>query len=202
MGVLHERIKHPNIVTMTADKLFNWSRLSSLWMLFFGIACCGIEAMAAGATRLDVDRYGIIPRATPRQADLMIVAGPVVKKMVPVIKALWAQMPEPKYAINMGACAISGGWSRDSYNVVQGAHKVIPIDVHVPGCHPRPEGLLYGILLLQEKIRQESYTKYQPKESIGRSNNEEKESPIFVPKDVTIEQIIDKAQRIDKAEGR
>lgn len=198
MGVLHERIKNPNIVTMTADKLFNWSRLSSLWMLFFGIACCGVEAMAAGATRYDFDRYGIIPRATPRQSDLMVIAGPVVKKMVPVIKVLWAQMPEPKYAISMGACAISGGWSRDSYNVVQGVHKILPVDVHVPGCHPRPEGLLYGILLLQEKIRQESYTKYQQNPPItggnGQSGIIKPKSTIIVPGDVTIEQIIDKAE--------
>ncbi len=141
--------------------------------------------MAAGAPRLDFDRYGIIPRATPRQADFLIVAGPVVKKMVPVLKVLWAQMPEPKYAISMGACAISGGWSRDSYNVVRGAHKIIPIDVHVPGCHPRPEGLLYGILLLQEKIRQESYTKYKS------------DSPIVVPNNVTIDQIVNKAENME-----
>lgn len=197
MGVLHEKIKNPNVVTMTADKLFNWSRRSSLWMLFFGIACCGIEAMAAGISRYDFDRYGIIPRATPRQADLMIVAGPVVKKMVPVIKVLWAQMPEPKYAISMGACAISGGWSRDSYNVVRGAHKVVPIDVHVPGCHPRPEGLLYGLLLLQEKIRNESYTRYQvnpPASYTGENSKKIFKPAIVVPENVTMEQIIDKAE--------
>ncbi len=196
LGFLHEKIK-PNIVTVSADKLFNWSRLSSLWMLFFGIACCGIEGMAAGAPRLDFDRYGIIPRATPRQADFIVVAGPVVKKMVPVLKVLWAQMPEPKYAISMGSCAITGGWSRDSYNVVRGAHKVIPIDVHVPGCHPRPEGLLYGILLLQEKIRQESYTKYNPKLALNGNGNSPGKSPIIVPEDVTIDQIVDKAESME-----
>jgi NADH-quinone oxidoreductase subunit B len=185
MGILHQRIKHPNVITMTADKLFNWSRLSSLWMLFFGIACCGIEGMAAGSARYDFDRYGIIPRATPRQADLMIVAGPVVKKMVPVIKTLYAQMPEPKFVVNMGACAISGGWSRDSYNVVRGAHKVLPVDVHVPGCHPRPEGLLYGLLMLQDLIREQSFVEVKKQLS---------EKPIMVPENVTKEQIIDKAR--------
>lgn len=181
MGILDERlITKPNIVTMTADKLFNWSRLSSIWMLTFGIACCGIEVMAAGSSRYDFDRYGIIPRATPRQADLLVIAGPVVKKMVPVIRELYAQMAEPKYVISMGACALSGGWSRDSYNVVQGAHKVIPVDVHVPGCHPRPEGLLYGILLLQDVIREHSM--HKPR------------NPLVVPGDVTMEQIIAKAK--------
>jgi len=181
VGILDERlITKPNIVSMTADKLFNWSRLSSLWMLFFGIACCGIEGMAAGISRYDFDRYGVIPRATPRQADLIIVAGPIVKKMVPVIKVLYAQMAEPKYVISMGACALSGGWSRDSYNVVQGAHKVLPVDVHVPGCHPRPEGLLYGILMLQDVIREHSM--HTPR------------VPLMVPENVTIEQIIAKAK--------
>ncbi len=185
MGLIQENIKNPNMVTTTADKVFNWARLSSLWMLFYGIACCGVEAMAAGATRLDIDRYGIIPRATPRQADLMVIMGPVVKKMVPVIRTLYAQMPEPKYVIAMGSCALSGGAFRDSHNVLRGGHKAIPVDVYVPGCHPRPEGLLYGILMLQDIIRTHSFIE---------AKAELAASPIIVPEGVTAKEIVAKAE--------
>ena len=185
MGLIHERIKHPNIITVSADKLFNWARLSSLWILVYGIACCGIELMAAGASRYDFDRYGIIPRATPRQADLLVIAGPVVKKMVPVLKTLYAQMAEPKFVIAMGTCAVSGGAFRDSHNVVRGGHKVIPVDVFVPGCHPRPEGLLYGILMLQDLIRDRSFI--ESKKMLAAK-------PIVVPEDITTEEIIAKAE--------
>ena len=163
MGLLDEKIvRQPNFITTSADKVFNWARLSSLWMLFYGIACCGIEAMAAGGPRFDLERYGIAGAASPRQADLMIIAGPVVKKMVPVIKTLYAQMPEPKFVMSMGACAISGGAFADSYFVVKGAHKIIPVDVFIPGCHPRVEGFLYGILKLQEHIKKETLVKDRP----------------------------------------
>ena len=185
MGVIDEQIKNANIVTMTADKLFNWARLSSLYMLVYGIACCGIEMMAAGATRYDFDRYGVMPRATPRQADLLIIAGPVVKKMVPVLKTLYAQMAEPKYVISMGSCAVSGGVFRDSHNVVRGGHKVIPVDVFIPGCHPRPEGLLYGILLLQDLIRTESFI--ETKKRLAAN-------PIVVPENISKEKVIKKAK--------
>jgi NADH-quinone oxidoreductase subunit B len=185
MGLIQDHIKNPNIATMTADKLFNWARLSSIWMLFYGIACCGIEAMAAGATRYDFDRYGIIPRATPRQADMLVIAGPVVKKMIPVMRTLYAQMPEPKYVVAFGTCALSGGAFRESHNVLQGGHKGIPVDVYVPGCHPRPEGLLYGILMLQDLIRQQSFIETK-KELAAR--------PIIVPEGVTEEEIIAKAE--------
>lgn len=185
MGLIQDHIHRPNIVTMTADKLFNWARLSSLWILFYGIACCGVEAMAAGTSRLDIDRFGIVPRATPRQADLIVIMGPVVRKMVPVLKTLYAQTPEPKFVISMGACAISGGAFRDSHNVVRGGHKVVPVEVFVPGCHPRPEGLLYGILTLQDLIRERSF--------VG-AKKELAKSPIIVPEDVTKEQILTKAE--------
>jgi NADH-quinone oxidoreductase subunit B len=185
MGLIHERIKNPNIVTMTADKVFNWARLSSLWMLSYGIACCSIELISAAAGRYDFDRYGIVPRATPRQADFMIIAGPVVKKMAPVVRTLYAQMAEPKFVIAMGTCAISGGVFRDSPNVIRGAHKVIPIDVYVPGCHPRPEGLLYGMLVLQDLIREQSFI--QVKKELATS-------PIVVPSDISKEEIIAKAE--------
>lgn len=170
---------------MTADKIFNWSRLSSLFLLAYGIACCSIEFMSTAVGRHEFDRYGIVPRATPRQADLMLIAGPVVKKMVPVIKTLYAQMPEPKYVIAMGTCAISGGIFMDSPNVVRGGHKVIPVDVFVPGCHPRPEGLLYGFLVLQDLIREQSFI---------AGKRELAANPIIVPDDVAIEDIVKKAK--------
>lgn len=144
------------VITTTLDALFNWARRSSLWFLSYGIACCAIEMMAASASRFDMERFGVIPRATPRQSDVMIIAGPVVKKMVPVIRTLYAQMAEPRYVIAMGACAISGGLFRDSYNVVRGANKVVPVDIYVPGCNPRPEALLQGFMELQEKIKKEN----------------------------------------------
>lgn len=142
--------------------------------------------MAAGAPRYEFDRYGIIPRATPRQADLIVIAGPVIKKMVPVLRTLYAQMPEPKYVVSMGTCALSGGVFRDSHNVVRGAHKVIPVDVYVPGCHPRPEGLLYGLLMLQDIIRDQSFID---------SKKELAAKPIIVPEDITKEEIVAKAER-------
>jgi NADH-quinone oxidoreductase subunit B len=185
MGLIHEHIKHPNVITTTADKVFNWARLSSMWMLTFGIACCSIEMMSAAMSRYDFDRFGIVPRATPRQADFMIIAGPVVKKMAPVIRTLYAQMAEPKFVIAMGTCAVSGGVFRDSHNVIQGAHKVIPVDVYVPGCHPRPEGLLYGMLMLQDLIRNQSFIEVK---------KELAASPIVIPSDITEEQIIAKAE--------
>ena len=142
------------IVMASADWLINWSRRSSLWSMTFGIACCAIEMMAAAASRYDWDRYGIIPRGSPRQSDLMIVAGTVTAKMAPVVRRLFEQMAEPRYVIAMGACTIGGGpYAKWGYHVVKGVDKVIPVDVYVPGCPPRPEALLEGILRLQEKIK-------------------------------------------------
>lgn len=143
-----------NIITTSLDKVVNWSRSRSLWPLTFGLACCAIEMMSTGAARFDLDRFGVIFRASPRQSDLIVIAGTVTKKMLPVIKILYEQMPEPKYIIAMGACACSGGVF-DTYSVVQGIDEAIPVDVYIPGCPPRPEGLLYGILKLQEKIMNE-----------------------------------------------
>ncbi|MCX5779100.1 MAG: NADH-quinone oxidoreductase subunit B [Elusimicrobia bacterium] len=149
-----EKIPGGQIVITDYNNLLSWSRKNSLWPLTFGLACCAIEMMAAGASRYDWSRFGFeVARATPRQADLMIVAGTVTEKMEKRIKLLWQQMPEPKYVISMGNCANTGGpFYYDSYTVVKGVDTIIPVDVYVPGCPPRPEGLLFGMIELQKKI--------------------------------------------------
>jgi NADH-quinone oxidoreductase subunit B len=147
-----------NVIVTSADWIMNWSRLSSLWPMLFGLACCAIEMMATGASRYDLDRFGAGAfRATPRQSDLMIVAGTVTHKMGIRIQRLYEQMPEPKFVIAMGSCASGGGpYFKYGYHVVKGVDLVVPVDVYVPGCPPRPEQLLEGLLCLQQKIREKS----------------------------------------------
>ena len=148
-------------VTITSlDKIYNWGRRSSIWRMGFGLACCAIEMICTAASRFDIARFGMeVFRATPRQADLMIVSGTVTKKMVPQIVRLFNQMPEPKYVMAMGACASGGGPFKEGYNVVSGIDKFVPVDVYVPGCPPRPETLIDGILKLQKKIEAEGLVK-------------------------------------------
>ncbi len=146
-----------NILITTLDKLYNWGRKRSTWPMGFGLACCAFEMIATAASRYDISRFGMeLFRPSPRQADLMIVAGTVTKKMVPQIVRLYNQMAEPKYVIAMGACATSGGPFKEGYNVVSGVDKFIPVDVYLPGCPPKPEALLHGFLTLFEKMESQS----------------------------------------------
>ena len=158
-----EHFEQPNVITTTADFIFSWARSHSVFPFTYGLACCAIEMLSSGFARFDVARYGMeVFRPTPRQCDLMIVAGTCTEKMAPVLKRLYDQMSEPKWVISMGACANSGGPFYDGYNVVNGVDKIVPVDVYIPGCPPRPEALFQGLLELQGKIQQYKFVPEKP----------------------------------------
>jgi len=153
MSWIEDRFEQ-NLMISTVDYVFNWARRSAIWPMTFGLACCAIEMMAASASRFDISRFGSeVFRPSPRQSDLMIVAGTVSLKMAPVVQRLYAQMPDPKWVIAMGACASVGG-PFNTYSVLQGVDKIVPVDVYIVGCPPRPENLFYGLMKLQDKIDQ------------------------------------------------
>ncbi len=157
MGIENKIVEAlPDVLTVKLDALINWARKSSLWPATFGLACCAIEMMNSVSSRNDLARFGAETfRASPRQADVMIVSGRVSRKMAPVLRRIYDQMPEPKWVISMGACATSGGVF-DNYAIVQGVDKIVPVDVYIPGCPPRPEMLVHAIMMLQEKIKRDS----------------------------------------------
>ena len=156
---LRSELSKQGVFTTTLQELYNWGRQNSVWPLNFGLACCAIEMIAASMARFDIARFGAeVFRPSPRQADLMIVAGTVTKKMAPLVVRLYHQMPEPKYVIAMGACAISGGPFKQGYNVLKGIDRYLPVDLHIPGCPPKPEALLHGLVQLQGKIAAQPLT--------------------------------------------
>ncbi|MDF9799955.1 NADH-quinone oxidoreductase B subunit [Catalinimonas alkaloidigena] len=156
-GLLDQQFGKGGVIVTRVDDIVNWARLSSLWPMGFGLACCAIEMMSTYASGYDLDRFGVIPRPSPRQSDVMIVSGTVTFKMADRVRRLYEQMSEPRYVISMGSCSNCGGpYWQHGYHVVKGVDRVIPVDVYVPGCPPRPEALIGGILKLQEKIRNES----------------------------------------------
>ena len=150
---LYESATDRGYILTQVDKLVHWAQADSLWPMTFGLACCAIEMMQTAASRYDIDRFGLVFRPSPRQSDVMIVAGTLTNKMAPALRKVYDQMPEPRWVISMGSCANGGGYYHYSYSVVRGCDRIIPVDIYVPGCPPTAEALLYGILQLQQKIR-------------------------------------------------
>jgi len=151
-----DEVAERGVFVASLDKVVGWARAGSLWPMTFGLACCGVEMIHAYMARYDLDRFGAMPRASPRQSDVMIVAGTLCNKMAPALRKLYDQMAEPRYVISMGSCANGGGYYHYSYSVVRGCDRIVPVDVYVPGCPPTAEALVYGILLLQRKIKRTS----------------------------------------------
>lgn len=149
-------IMKPGFVVTSVESLFNWARSGSLWPMSFGLACCAVEMMHSAAARYDLDRFGVIFRPSPRQSDLMIVAGTLCNKMAPALRKVYEQMAEPRFVISMGSCANGGGYYHYSYSVVRGCDRIVPVDIYVPGCPPTAEALMYGVIQLQNKIRRQT----------------------------------------------
>jgi NADH-quinone oxidoreductase subunit B len=152
-GALKAEFDNKGFLVASADSLINWARTGSLMWMTFGLACCAVEMMQANMPRYDLERFGFAPRGSPRQSDVMIVAGTLCNKMAPALRKVYDQMPEPRYVISMGSCANGGGYYHYSYSVVRGCDRIVPVDIYVPGCPPTAEALVYGIMLLQRKIR-------------------------------------------------
>lgn len=154
MGV--NSLEQNGFVLTTLESMINWAKSGSMWPVTFGLACCAVEMMHAGASRYDLDRFGLLFRPSPRQSDLMIVAGTLCNKMAPALRKVYDQMAEPRYVISMGSCANGGGYYHYSYSVVRGCDRIVPVDVYVPGCPPTAEALVYGVIQLQNKIRRQN----------------------------------------------
>ncbi len=153
MRALTDEVQNKGFVVAQLDKVVNWARTGSLWPMTFGLACCAVEMMQTAASRYDIDRFGMVFRPSPRQSDVMIVAGTLCNKMAPALRRVYDQMAEPRWVVSMGSCANGGGYYHYSYSVVRGCDRIVPVDVYVPGCPPTAEALLYGLLQLQRKIR-------------------------------------------------
>ena len=154
-AAIAQEVTDKGFVLTQVDKLFDWARTGSMWPMTFGLACCAVEMIHSYMSRYDLDRFGVIPRPSPRQSDVMIVAGTLTNKMAPALRRVYDQMPEPRWVISMGSCANGGGYYHYSYSVVRGCDRIVPVDIYVPGCPPTAEALVYGILQLQKKIQRE-----------------------------------------------
>lgn len=183
IDTLQNLLESQGILVTTIDAVYNWARSNSVWPLTFATSCCGIEMMSTSASTFDISRFGSeVFRATPRQSDLIITAGTVTHKMAPALVRLYEQMPEPKYVIAMGACTVTGGmYENDSYSVVRGVDRLIPVDVYVPGCPPRPEALLDALILLQKKIRTESITGRRARAALHRPRVKLGDGEVLLP---------------------
>ncbi|SPM46391.1 NADH-quinone oxidoreductase subunit B [Orientia tsutsugamushi] len=160
-SIYNQNLSNQGFILANLENLVSWARTRSLWPMTFGLACCAIEMMQTAGSRYDMDRYGMLFRPSPRQADVMIVAGTLTNKMAPALRKVYDQMTEPKWVISMGSCANGGGYYHYSYSVVRGCDKIVPVDIYVPGCPPTPEALLYGILQLQKKINRTQQVKFK-----------------------------------------
>lgn len=154
-AAISKTLEEKGFLLTNADRLFDWARTGSLWPMTFGLACCAVEMIHAYMSRYDMDRFGMIPRPSPRQSDVMIVAGTLTNKMAPALRRVYDQMPEPRWVVSMGSCANGGGYYHYSYSVVRGCDRIVPVDIYIPGCPPTAEAMIYGLMQLQKKIQRE-----------------------------------------------